>query len=254
MLLKVVWDVDPYLFQVGSFGLRWYALAFVFGIPITYFTFKYFLRKEKLNESQAIALTEYGFFGIVIGARIGQVLIYEWDYYSSNPLEILQIWKGGLASHGAFIGTIIAAYLYSRKKNAPEYLWILDRGTVAICLCAALTRIGNLFNSEIVGKVTDVPWAFKFTAVDDLWRHPSQIYDSVFIFLLAFVLMRIYKMASLPKGLMLGLFFFLGFGIRTFLEVWKEDAGTTSALSVPIIIAGVFITALSLKRFKGEYS
>lgn len=253
MLLKVVWDVDPILFQFGGFTMRWYALAFVLAIPTAYFTFRYFLRRENLNTKHAIGLTEYGFFGVLIGARLGQVLFYELLYYLENPIEIFQIWKGGLASHGAFLGVLLASYLYARKKDAPSFLWIVDRGTVAICLCACLARIGNLFNSEIYGTPTDLPWAFKFTRVDFLWRHPSQLYDALLVFLLALVLLRVYKMSKLPKGLMLGLFFLLGFGIRTILEIWKANAWISSSLSVPIITTGVFLTALSLKRFKGEY-
>jgi len=252
--LHIVWDADPVIFSIGSFHFRWYALAFTLAIPIAYGFFRYFLLREGLATSKAIRLVEYGLIGVIVGARLGQVFFYEWEYFSQNPLEILKVWNGGLASHGAAIGVLLASYLFARKHVELSLLWILDRGTIIICFGAGLIRIGNLFNSEIYGMVTSVPWAFQFSAVDELFRHPSQIYDALLVFILGAALLLIYKQKrDLPKGLLLGLFFSLGFGIRMFLEQWKAGADTTQLLNVPIILTGAVILYFAVNKRWGTY-
>jgi prolipoprotein diacylglyceryl transferase len=195
--------------------------------------------------------------GTVIGARLGHCLFYSPGYYLSNPLEILMVWKGGLASHGATIGILIALYLYTKKKKE-NILWLLDRIVIVTAIGGASVRFGNLFNSEIIGKATDVPWAFIFTSVDDIPRHPAQLYESIAYIILFFILLFLYikKWKQLNRGFLFGLFLILLFSSRFFIEFYKENQSGFEAgmllnmgqvLSIPFIITGVIFIFRSLK-------
>ena len=137
-------------------------------------------------------LAIYMIFGTVIGARLGHILFYNPEYYFSHPLEILMVWKGGLASHGAAIGILIALYLYVKKKKE-SFLWLMDRIVIVVALGGSFIRLGNLFNSEIIGKPATVPWAFIFTRIDNVPRHPTQLYESLAYLIIFFILIIIYK-------------------------------------------------------------
>lgn len=164
LLSYIIWDSNPILFTLGSFEARWYGLlfasAFFFG---QYFITKIF-RGEGKPDRDVETITVYMMVATVVGARLGHCLFYEPEYYLSHPIEILKIWKGGLASHGATVGIIAAMYFYSRNRPGQSMLWILDRIVIVVALGGFFIRMGNLMNSEIVGKPTDVPWAFVFAA------------------------------------------------------------------------------------------
>lgn len=253
-LIAIVWNPDPYIFQIGSLSIKWYGLAFALGIPIAYFLFKYFIKREEKNDFSSIQIVEYGFIGCLIGARIGHIIFYEWAYYLENPLEVFQVWKGGLASHGAAVGLMASAMLLTRLKKKGSLWWLLDRAAIVICFCAGVVRIGNLFNSEIYGKATDVPWGFQFVQIDEIVRHPSQLYEAILVFVIGAFLLRVYRKKDLPKGLLVGLYFALAFGFRTILEFFKEDAIQTQMLNLPVVLAGIIILFFARKNTWGNYA
>ena len=166
----VVWSIDPELVDFGAVQIRWYGLLFALGFLIGYYIVAHVYKTEGHPEEQLDSLLIYMVVAIVVGARLGHCLFYQPDFYLSNPLEILKVWKGGLASHGAGIGTIIALYLFARKHSNMTFFWLADRIILTIALGAGFIRAGNLFNSEIYGVKTNAPYGFVYarSAVDVL--------------------------------------------------------------------------------------
>ncbi len=251
------WNVSPEIFSIGPITIRWYGLLFATSFIVGYEIMRRIFRKENKNEEDLNDLVWYMIWGTVIGARLGHCLFYNPSYYLSHPLEILMIWKGGLASHGAAIGILIAIYLYSKKKSDQTFLWVMDRVVITVALAGAFIRTGNLFNSEIIGKPTNLPWAFVFERVDNLPRHPSQIYEALAYLIIFILLYRLYLKyySKLNEGYLFGLFLTLIFSFRFLVEFVKArqepwevglplDMG--QILSIPLIIAGVII----LNKFK----
>lgn len=208
-------------------------------------------KRENKSEHDLNDLVWYMILGTVLGARLGHCLFYNPDYYLSHPLEILQIWKGGLASHGAGIGIITALMLYTRKKKEISFLWIMDRVVITVALSGFFIRLGNLFNSEIIGKPTNGNWGFIFVSVDNIPRHPAQLYEAIaylliFIFLLSFYF-RV--KGKFKNGLLFGLFLISIFGFRFFVEFFKENQSLFEQklflnmgqlLSIPFVIMGIY--------------
>ena len=178
MLAYIDWSVGPDIIDIGIIKIRWYgllfALSFVLGYQIMLKVFKY----EGHTQKQLDSLTIFMILGTVIGARLGHCLFYEPGYYLSNPLEILKVWNGGLASHGAALGIIFSLFLFSKKHKTISFPWILDRIVIVVALSGFFIRTGNFFNSEIIGVPTDLPWAVIFHRIDELPRHPSQVYEA----------------------------------------------------------------------------
>ena len=156
--LVVPWDVNPEIFRIGSFAVRWYGLLFASSFLFGYIIMKKIFDNEGLGIEVLDRLTIYMAVGVIVGARLGHCLFYEPSYYLSNPVEILKIWHGGLASHGAAIGILIALWLFVRKERK-DYTWIIDRIAIVVALSGFFIRMGNLMNSEIYGMETTVPWA-----------------------------------------------------------------------------------------------
>ncbi|EJF08496.1 MULTISPECIES: prolipoprotein diacylglyceryl transferase [Pontibacter] len=254
ILNYITWDVSPSIFSIGSFEVRWYgllfALAFVFGQRILT---KIYVAEGR-TEGDVDVITLYMIIGTVVGARLGHTLFYQPEYYLSNPIEILKIWEGGLASHGATIGILLALWLFSRKHNF-DYMWVLDRIVIVVALGGALIRLGNLMNSEIFGRPTDLPWGFIFVRQSEyshVPRHPTQLYESFSVFLLFVLLYWLWKKykEALPKGLLFGIFVTALFTFRFLVEFLKEVQVEKEAtmvlnigqqLSIPLIIIGLFI-------------
>lgn len=251
ILSYITWNVSREIISIGPVTLRWYgllfALAFVFGFIIMTRMYKL----EKKPQSDLEQLSIYVILGTVIGARLGHCLFYDPVYYLSNPFEMIKVWEGGLASHGAAIGILTALYLFAKKKKDQSMLWILDRLVIVVALGGALIRLGNLFNSEIIGMQTDVPWAFIFTSVDGLPRHPAQLYESIAYFISFGILYLIYikKRETLKTGFLFGLFLIFIFGFRFFVEFIKEDQSAFEAgmllnmgqiLSIPFVLMGFY--------------
>jgi prolipoprotein diacylglyceryl transferase len=188
--------------------------------------------------------------GTIIGARLGHCLFYEPDYYLANPLRILEIWKGGLASHGGTIGILVALALYARKNTDQPLGWLMDRLTVSVALTAACIRLGNFFNSEIVGKPTELPWAIVFERLDQIPRHPAMLYESVSYFVLCGVCFYLYatRIDTLKRGFLTGLLLVWIFTSRFLLEFVKENQVAFESglplnmgqlLSLPFVALGI---------------
>lgn len=249
------WNVSPEIFTIGMFSLRWYSLMFIISFLLGYYIIQKIYKEENLPETYMDALFYYAFAATIIGARLGHCLFYAPDYYLANPLEILKVWEGGLASHGAAIAFLIAIYIYVERREGLRYLWVLDRVVIVVALAAFFIRIGNFFNSEILGKATDVPWAVKFVRLHEggmVPRHPSQLYEAfayLLIFLLLYKLYQAHK-GKISDGYFLGLFLVLLFGVRFFVEYYKEvqepwESGLLlnmgQTLSIPLVAIGAYL-------------
>jgi prolipoprotein diacylglyceryl transferase len=254
ILTSITWTAKPEIFEIGTFAIRWYGVLFALGFALGYFIILGFLKREKLPVKLLDQLTTYMVVATVIGARLGHCLFYEPEYYLNHPLEILKIWEGGLASHGAAIAILLAIYFFSRKNNL-SYWWAMDRIAVVTALAGFFIRMGNLMNSEIFGRPTSLPWGFIYKNASDPAqrldaRHPTQIYEGLAYLLIFFSLLWIYrKNNGKPReGLLISLFLILVFLARFFIEFLKEPqvefetAMTLNMgqwLSIPFVLAGV---------------
>lgn len=246
----LIWNVNPEIFSIGPFAPRWYGVLFVSGFLVGYGIMLQFYRAENRSNENLSSLLSYLLVGTIVGARLGHVLFYQPDYYLLRPWEILMIWQGGLASHGGFIGVLIANYLYLKKFRDMTFLQLCDRLTIAILPAAALIRIGNFFNSEIIGVPSTVPWAVVFARVDNIPRHPAMLYEALCYFLLFCVLYLAYWKTNMVKipGRILGAAFVAAFTARFFLEFVKEEQvyfeqglvfNMGQFLSIPFILTGL---------------
>lgn len=253
----LVWDVSPILFKLGSLEFRWYGLLFGSGFLIGYFIMHWMFEQEGKPADDVEWVLIYALVGTTLGARIGHCLFYDPVYYLSNPLEIFKVWKGGLASHGAAIGIFAAFYLFSRRRNSP-YLWIMDRMALVTALAGCFIRLGNLFNSEILGLPTKVSWAVVFKRVDLIPRHPVQVYESIAYLVIFFILLALYRKrkGQTPHGLIVGLFLILIFGVRFVLEFFKTRQAAFGHslpltvgqwLSIPSVGLGAWLVYLARK-------
>lgn len=275
MLDFITWQADPRL--LDSFvTVRWYGLMFAIGFLIGYKIVERIFKHEGAPESWLGTLLLWVIAGTVIGARLGHVFFYEWDVYSHNPIRILYIWEGGLASHGGTIGVILGVLCFSWITAKRSPLWTFDRLVIPIALVGALIRLGNLMNHEIYGHDTDVPWAFRFIDNINAWMagaepiftqpsHPTQLYEAAWYLGLFALLMWMYwrRNAEARPGLIFGTFLTLLFTGRFFIEYLKnvqvgfeEDMiarwgmNMGQALSLPFILIGIFFIIRALKRPK----
>lgn len=253
------WDVNPELLRLGPIALRWYSLCFLVTFTLGYYIMRRVFRIERKSEEDLNALVNYMVFGTLVGARLGHCLFYDPVFYLSNPLEILKVWHGGLASHGAAIGIFTALYLYTRSRPDQAYLWMLDRIAIPTALGGFFIRIGNLFNSEIIGIPADLPWAFVFARTDALPRHPVQLYESIAYGLVFLLLYRVYnaQQARTPRGLLLGLFMVCVFSFRIVAELVKVrqaayeydlPLSVGQLLSIPLIALGIALLVHAWKQ------
>lgn len=222
--MAITWDFSPTLFSIGPIEIRWYGLLFSIAFYSSYALMKYMLKLENKPTNKLDSLSIYLILGTVIGARIGHCFFYEPQYYLQNPLEIIAVWKGGLASHGGMLGVLIASWLFTKRNKEYGYIDTLDKLSIISSSSAVLIRLGNLFNSEIYGKPTGSDYGVIFKAVDDLPRHPTQVYES-FAYLLIFILLLFLfknKTFKVP-GKILGLFLVLTFSARFIIEYFKEN-------------------------------
>jgi len=245
----LVWNTDPVIFKLGFLQLRWYGLFFVGSFIIGLWIMKKIFIREGKDASTLDNLLIYALIGAIVGARLAHCLFYEPDYYLSHPLEILYVWKGGLASHGGMLGTLVAIYIYA-KQNRLSYLWLLSRMAIPGTLVAASVRFGNFFNSEILGLKSNLPWAVVFERVDSIPRHPVQLYEAFSYLLIFVILIYIYKKTSpiFSTKLLPGVFLTLLFSARFILEYFKTEQADYSLaipltvgqmLSIPFIILGI---------------
>lgn len=255
----IYWDVSPDIFSIGPITIRWYGLLFAASFIVGYQLMMMIFHKEGRSEKDLNDLVWYMVIGTVAGARLGHCLFYSPEYYLVHPLEILMVWKGGLASHGAAIGIILALYLYVRSRKGFTFLWIMDRVVITVALSGFFIRMGNLFNSEIFGKPTDVPWAFVFAIVDDKPRHPTQIYEAIAYLIIFILLLRMYlhSEGKVKEGKLFGIFLILVFGFRFFVEFLKEnqsqfeegmELNMGQLLSIPFVLLGAYILTMKEKK------
>lgn len=256
--LIILWDPNPEIIRIGSFAIRWYGILFASSFLFGYLILKKFFAGEGVKEEVLDRLTIYIALGTIIGARLGHCFFYEPNYYLSNPVEIIKIWHGGLASHGAAVGIPIALWLFERKEKK-GYFWALDRIAVVAALAGFFIRMGNLMNSEIYGKETSLPWGFVFLRNHEtVPKHPTQIYEALTYLIIFFLLYTFYrkKKGNVYQGLLISAFLILVFAARFFIEFVKEPQvafETTMTLnmgqllSLPFIIAGTAGLIISLR-------
>ena len=268
-LLTINWNPDPELFNLfGSFPIRYYGLLWGIGIVLACIIVQREYRDRKISEDKFIPLFFYCVIGITLGARLGHCIFYDWGYYQNHLIEMIlpikqfpnEGWKWigyrGLASHGGTLGLIIALWLYCRRTKM-HYMDVLDMIAVATPICACFIRLANLMNSEIIGKPTDMPWAFVFEQVDMLPRHPAQLYEAIAYFIFFLGMVYLYKKSDhgtkLHRGFFFGLCLTEIFTFRFFVEFLKEnqvDFENTMTLnmgqwlSIPFVIIGIYFMLL----------
>jgi len=254
------WNVNPEIFHLGPLSIRWYGLLFATGFLLGYYIGERMFRSEGVSQKWIDSLFFYLIIATVIGARLGHVFFYGWDYYSQHPEEIIKIWHGGLASHGGVIGILVAIYIYSKVVTKRSMLWTLDRIAVPVALTAAFIRTGNLMNSEIYGIQTSLPWGFIFERNGEtVAKHPTQIYEALSYLISFGILTYMYwkTNAKNKPGLLLGTFFVLIFTARFLIEFIKEVQEPFEAkmaldmgqiLSIPLILLGIFLIIRAIKR------
>lgn len=266
MLQYVIWDVDPEIFHIGAFSVRWYGLLFALGFLIGMQVMTYIFKQEQKPVADTDSLLIYMVVATILGARFGHFLFYEPEVLLRNPLEVILPPFAGLASHGAFISIMPALWLYSRRQSSratgQSFLWVADRIVITIALAGACIRFGNLMNSEIVGRPTNVSWAFVFINNNEyakIPRHPAQLYESLSCLVLFFFLMWFWnrRKEGTPRGSMLGIFLIWVFTLRFLYEYLKEDQVAKEAamylnigqqLSIPLVLIGLFFLIRSYRN------
>lgn len=249
---QLVWNMDPEIFRLGPFRLRWYGLFFALGFVLGYEIMARLYRRERRPLENLSRLLLSLLLGTLIGARLGHVLLYQPAYYLAHPWEIPMIWQGGLASHGGFAGVMITAYLYLKRYRDMRFVELADRLAIPALLAATLIRIGNFFNSEILGIPSHLPWAIVFGRVDDLPRHPAMLYEAGAYFLTFCVLYVAYWNTSILQfpGRIFGTSLATWFLARFMIEFMKENQvpfekdmplNMGQLLSLPFIVAGFFL-------------
>ncbi len=277
-LLSINWNPDPELARIFGISVRYYGLLWIVGLACAYFIVRRQYRDRKIDGSLFDPLFVYCFFGILIGARLGHCLFYDPGYYLHHlgemilPVKFLPGggWKftgyAGLASHGGTLGLIAALWLYCRKTKM-HYMDVLDMIAVATPLTACCIRLANLMNSEIIGIPASVPWAFVFERVDDLPRHPAQLYEALAYFVFALGMFFLYRRrqnaAPYPRGFFFGLCLTEIFTFRFFVEFLKEnqsafeDGMTLNMgqwLSLPFVLLGLYFMFFYRRHAAGNAS
>ncbi len=256
-----VWNVNPEIFTFGALSPRWYGLMFALGFFLSYNIVARVYKNEGRSEEQLSSLLMHVILGTIIGARLGHCLFYQPDYYLMRPWEILMIWQGGLASHGGFLGVAVALILYLRKYPDPPFWSLVDRIIPCFMLTAGFIRLGNFFNSEILGFPTDVPWAVIFAKVDNIPRHPAMLYEAIAYFLQFVLLQYLLSFTTIRKfpGRLTGIAAILGFSSRFVLEFFKENQvdfenqlpiNMGQILSIPFVVFGIIVVIKSFKPKK----
>ncbi|MBQ7463178.1 MAG: prolipoprotein diacylglyceryl transferase [Bacteroidaceae bacterium] len=270
MNLFITWNPDVVALDLGIFAIRWYSLCWAIGLVAVYLLMHKLYRQQKIADEKFDPMFMYCFLGILIGARLGHCLFYEPGYYLSHPIEMIlplrnvpgQGWEftgyEGLASHGGTLGLMLALWLYAKHVKL-RFLHVLDNVAIVTPICACAIRLGNLMNSEIIGKQTDVPWAFIFEKVDMLPRHPGQLYEAICYACFFFIGWYFYKKypQKVGTGFFFGLCLFLIFTSRIFIEYTKENQETFEdgmlfnmgqLLSVPFVVLGLYCMYKSKKH------
>ncbi|MBQ0094038.1 MAG: prolipoprotein diacylglyceryl transferase [Bacteroidales bacterium] len=267
-ILSVNWSVNPEIFRIGGIAIRWYGLLFVAGFFLGYYIFQKFCKREGISEKMIDPLLYTLLIGTIVGARLGHCLFYQPDYYLGSWegfWEIFQPWKGGLASHGGAIALVLAMIWFSRKYGPRydfDFFWIMDRLCLTVAFAGCFIRLGNLFNSEIYGGVTSLPWGFVFLRNGEtLPKHPTQLYEAFAYLILGLSMLAIYNkdLQKLYKGTLTGIFLTGCFGARFLIEFIKNPQvefeqdmvlNMGQLLSIPFIVLGITAIAISFIKKK----
>lgn len=254
----MVWNGSPILISAGPIAIRWYGAIVVAGFMIGAKFVRQIFERERWPTEGVDRLAGLIAIGAIVGARLGHTLIYEPERYLADPVRILKIWEGGLASHGGTVGAILGIWWWARKNRPGDFWRVVDVLSIVSGFVSACIRLGNFFNSEIVGKPTDVPWAIVFARVDQYPRHPAMLYESLAYLSIFGILMFLYRRWGLKNpGFYFGAFLALVYTARFFIEFVKEVQVATEAgwaldfgqlLSIPFILAGVGIAAWAKSR------
>ena len=244
-----VWNADPVLLNLGPLQLYWYGLLFVGSFVIGSWILKWIYVRENRDPEVLESLFIYIIIGAAVGARLVHCFFYDPSYYFSNPIKIFAVWEGGLASHGGVMGVLLATWLFA-KKHKESFTWLLSRLAIPAALSGAAIRVGNFMNSEIVGHPTDLPWAIIFQRLDNIPRHPSQLYEAIAYLAIFVFLLVVYKNVkpTFATKVLPALWFITIFTARFFLEFVKTKQAaynvdqmftTGQLLSLPFIVLGL---------------
>lgn len=255
-------NLDPVALTLGPVSLRWYGILFAGGFIAGYFIMHYMFRRKHYNTEDLDRLLLYIFAGTVIGARLAHCFIYEPDFYLAHPLEIVKVWKGGLASHGGTLGVVIAIWFFARK-NRFTFLEVADMLCIPVSLVCVLIRTGNFINSEILGVPTHADYGVIFAAIGENFpRHPVQLYEAFAYLLIFIIITSVYFLwKKCPRGFILGLLLFLVFGSRFALEPFKVEQADYSTgiilsvgqlLSIPFVITGAVLMFYACAKSEKE--
>ena len=273
LLLYITWNPSIEAFSIGSFSFRWYSLCWLVGLLLAYLVVKRLYKEQKIKDELFDPLFVYCFLGILIGARLGHCIFYQPDYFLTSFKGFVEMllpihftadggWKmtgyAGLASHGGTAGLILALWLYCLQTKLKMWT-VLDNIAIATGTTACFIRLGNLMNSEIIGRATDVPWAFIFERVDQLPRHPGQLYEAIAYALLFIIMWALHKRwpEKIGTGWYFGFCLTYIFTFRFFIEYTKEVQEAFEAslpldmgqiLSIPFIIVGVWCMVRAKKK------
>ena len=264
--LIIHWNADPILIHIGMGGLRWYSLLFVGGFILGWYIFKWFCKREKISLSMLDPLLYTLLIATIVGARLGHCIFYQPDYYFGSWegfLEVFMPWKGGLASHGGAIALLLAMWWFShhyKKTYDIDFLWIMDHLCIAVAFAGGLIRLGNLFNSEIYGDVTSLPWGFVFDLQGETEpKHPTQLYEAISYFVLGIFMLCLYdrKFDRVYRGMFFAIFLICCFGMRFLIEFIKEPQvgfekdmllNMGQILSIPFFFAGIVLVMVSYRN------
>lgn len=256
-------NIDPVAIAIGPLAIRWYALAYVTGILLGYFYVRKLALRPgawPLDRKQIDDMITYAIIGIILGGRLGYVLVYNHDYYLEHPLDALKIWQGGMAFHGGLVGVLLAFVLFCRQRGLP-WLPVMDMVACATPIGLFFGRVANFINGELFGRPTAAPWGVVFPHGGELPRHPSQLYEAGLEGLLLFLILAFFawRTDALRRTGLLGGMFLAGYGIaRAFVEHFREpdaqigfligSVTTGQLLCVPMVVAGVVLMVRSHKR------
>lgn len=254
MQLYIHWAPSADAVSFGIFAIQWYGILWGISLMAAFFIARYVFKQLHRDDEKITLIIQYVFVGGIIGARLAHVIFYNPSYYIANPFEIIAVWKGGLASHGGVVGGLVGLYAFCRYHTEFTFFWLMDIGIICTPILASLVRLGNLMNSELCGKVTDVPWAFIFLksyeVTDGLPRHPVVLYESIaYFFLQLFLLFLFKKYKDTKPGIYIVTFLIAVFSVRFLLEFYKEPDGAlilntiskTQLLNIPFILAGIVL-------------
>ncbi len=266
MLSYIIWDADPEVFSWASVP-RWYGVFWAIGISLSILVAGRIFKIEKRPRTEIDELTLFLIIGTLVGARLGHILFYEPLYYWQHPIEILPVsltpsfhftGLAGLASHGGGVGLIIAAFIFARRKKL-HFLWLLDRIAILVPLCGVFIRLGNLMNSEMIGTPSTMPWAFVFTNIDNVPRHPAQLYEAIYCGLIFWLMFYLWHRKRLEwgHGVLFGIMISTLFSFRFIDEFFKENQeafennmvlNMGQILSIPFILLGLLIIAARFNK------